>query len=299
MPKALYPADLLTLNQILITGGTKALYGTLAAKGYGYAHWAAGVAYNMGIPATASADYLRGTALLAIASPIFRILRPAQVDKLRFDIAKSYLRTLQRIMRSGAAACIERDISIDELSGLYLEGLERNGLSIENWNLYFPLTILKRLAGASALEAFWTFLRDSRRRPVYVGTMTNLAVMAFIYRQSASSDDKCRQMATAWLSRNPTIYTEAEIDARFHAVLKVLRPAAPADLAAFLNLLRLDTFAAQGKMPEHAAPAGLTPRAATPAQTKMSAQTMDEQDGEPDRTSAAIYDALIRRLTAQ
>ena len=149
MPKALLPADLLTLNQTLITGGTKAFYGAIAAKGYGYANWAGGVAYNMGMPSTASADYLSGTALLAIASPIFRILRPAQVDKLRFDIAKSYLRTLQRIMRSGEVACIERDISIDELCGLYIEGLERNGLSVENWNLYFPLMILKRLAGLS------------------------------------------------------------------------------------------------------------------------------------------------------
>ncbi len=297
MPKALLPADLLTLNQILITGGTKALYGAIAAKGYGYAHWAAGVAYNMGMPSTASADYLRGTALLAIASPIFRILRPAQVDKLRFDIAKSYLRTLQRILRSGEVACIERDISIDELCGLYIEGLERNGLSVENWNLHFPLMILRRMAGAPALERFWSFLRDSRRRPVHVGTIANLAVLVFIYRQSASDDIKCRQMATAWLSRNPTIYTGAEIEKKFHAAQRVLQPTAPADLSDFLKLLGLDAWTPQQAMMDPVGDKAMVLKTVSVAPAP-GAVGEGSDDCVPDRTSAAIYEALIRRLTA-
>ncbi len=296
MPKALLPADLLTLNQILITGGTKAFYSAVAARGFGYAHWAAGVAYNMGLPATASADYLRGTALLAIASPIFRILRPSDVDKLRFDIAKSYLRTLQRIMRGSPATGIDRDITIDELCALYLEGLERNGLSVENWNLHFPLMILRRSAGAHAPDAFWRFLRDSRRRPVHVATLANLAVVAFIYRQSTSADVKCRQMAGAWLSRNPTIYTGAEVDRKFHAALRALRPVAPADLESFLKLLDLDTCAPE----EVTNLADRTPlsRVATSVGS-VSGLAAPADDCVPDRASAAVYEALIRRLTAQ
>ena len=296
MPKTLLPADLLTLNQILISGGTKAFYSAVAARGYGYAHWAAGVAYNMGMPATATADYLRGTALLAIASPIFRILRPSDVDKLRFDIAKSYLRTLQRIMRSSSTAGIDRDINIDELCALYLEGLERNGLSVENWNLHFPLMILRRCAGAHAPDAFWRFLRDSRRRPVHVATLANLAVVAFIYKQSGSADVKCRQMAGAWLNRNPTIYASAEIDRKFHAALRALRPAAPADLADFLKLLDLEACA-----PEEATDAdGRIALARAPAQVAMpSGAAVPADDCVPDRASAAVYEALIRRLTAQ
>ncbi len=296
MPKALLPADLLTFNQILITGGTKALYSAIAAKGYGYANWAGGVAYNMGMPTTASADYLRGTALLALASPIFRILRPAQVDKLRLDIAKSYLRLLQRIMRSGESAQIDRDITLDELCGLYLEGLERNGLSVENWNLHFPLMILKRRSGTAALQAFWSFLRDSRRRPVHVGTMANLAVIAFIYRQSASEDIKCRQMAGAWLSRNPTIYSSDAVEKRFCAALNVLRPAAPADLAAFLKLLDLDVGAAQERIANQPSWPPQT-RSIAPVSAPGLADAGDNCIS--DRTSAAVYEALIRRLTAQ
>lgn len=297
MPKALLPADLLTLNQVLITDGTKAFYAALAAKGFGYAHWAAGVAYNMGMPSMASADYLRGTALLAIASPIFRILRPSQVDKLRFDIAKSYLRTLQRMMRSAPVSCVERDLNVDELCGLYLEGLERNGLSIENWNLHFPLMILKRLIGAPALDVFWAFLRDSRRRPVHIGAMANLAVLTFICRQSASDDVKCRQMAGAWLSRNPTLYTGADVERKFQAALKALRPAAPADLTEFLSLLRLELEAPL------ASPVGqpgstLLTRAATTIKT-VPGLAGSGDDCAADSASAAVYAALIRRLTGQ
>ncbi len=295
MPKALLPADLLTLNQILNTGGTKAFYSAVAARGYGYAHWAAGVAYTMGTPSTASADYLRGTALLAIASPIFRILRPSDVDKLRFDIAKSYLRTLQRIMRGSPAGGIERDITIDELSALYLEGLERNGLSVENWNLHFPLMILRRCAGAHAPDAFWRFLRDSRRRPVHVATLANLAVVAFIYKQSMSLDVKCRQMAGAWLSRNPTIYAGTEIDRKFQAGLRALRPAAPADLAGFLKLLNLDAGEAEAADADRPATLSCTPAPVT----MLSGQAVSPDDCVPDRASAAVYEALIRRLTAQ
>ncbi len=296
MPKTLLPADLLTLNQTLIAGGTKAFYSAVASRGYGYAHWAAGVAYNMGMPATASADYLRGTALLAIASPIFRILRPSDVDKLRFDIAKSYLRTLQRIMRGSPASGIDRDIHIDELCAIYLEGLERNGLSVENWNLHFPLMILRRCAGTHAPDAFWRFLRDSRRRPAHVATLANLAVVAFIYKQSDSADVKCRQMAGAWLSRNPTIYPGGEIDRKFRAALRALRPAAPADLGAFLELLGLD-----GWTPDDPAYSeGPLPLVRAPAQMAMlSGQAVSADDCGPDRASAAVCEALIRRLTAQ
>ncbi len=297
MPKALLHADLLTLNQLLVTGGVKSLYTSVAARGYSYAHWAGGVAYTMGLPATASADYLRGAALLGIASPIFRILRPAQVDKLRFDLAKSYLRILQRILRVSPVACVDRDITVDELCDLYTEGLERNGLSVENWNLHFPLMILRRFAGDSALSAFWSFLRDSRRRPVHIGTIANLSVLAFIYRQSSSSDIKCRQMAKAWLSRNPTIHTKDEIDKRFRATRQALRPAAPADLMDFMRLLDphepLDCdhdIGAPGYSPiHHKLPA-------SPAMADVSDCT---SEGVPDRASAAVYEALIRRLTSQ
>ncbi len=296
MPKPLLPADLLTFNQILITGGTKALYAAIAARGYGYANWAGGVAYNMGMATTASADYLRGTALLAIASPIFRILRPPQVDKLRIDIAKSYLRLLQRIMRKDESAQVNRDIALDELCALYVEGLERNGLCVENWNLHFPLMILKRRSGSAALEAFWSFLRDSRRRPVHVGTMANLAVIAFIYRQAASDDIKCRQMASAWLSRNPTIYSSDEVDKKFCAAMKALRPEAPADLGDFLKLLDPDAAGSRPRDSTHTGTLQLNRMAVAENQP-------DAVDGAdrcvPDRASAVVYEALIRRLTMQ
>jgi hypothetical protein len=296
MPKVLLPADLLTLNQLLMTGGTKGLYTSLASRGYSYAHWAGGVAYAMGMPTIASADYVRGTALLAIASPIFRMLRPAQVDKLRFDIAKAYLRTLHRIMRGHKMACVDRDLTVSELCELYSDGLERNGLSVENWNLHFPLTILRRLSGADALAEFWNFLRDSRRRPVHIGTLTNLAVLAFIYKHTSSTDIKCRQMASAWLSRNPTVHTRDDIEKKFRTARLALRAAAPADLIAFLTLLEPEAAAWFDHGDSPVQRTLLTSRTAI---APAPASTDGGTDAVPDPASAAVYEALIRRLTSQ
>ena len=70
MPKALLPVDLLSMNQTLAAGGVKALYAAMMARGFGYAHWAASVAYHLGTERNSSADYLRGPALMSIADSI-------------------------------------------------------------------------------------------------------------------------------------------------------------------------------------------------------------------------------------
>lgn len=289
MPEALQPADLLSLNQTLITGGVKPFYAALEARGYCYPGWAQGVASSMGMAAIASADYLRGTALMGISSPIFRILSGAQVDKLRCDIARSYLRLLQRQSREEPDGVIRRDVNADEVWKLHGEGLERNGLGIENWNLYFPLAILKRLAGNDAAEQFWTFLRDARRRPSHIGILANLATIAFMYKQTMAGDIKCRQMAMAWLSRNPSMVACDDIERKLDASLRKVDRASQADLVAFLEVLDLE---AHGLVQEGEAPApggrvalsrNLQPTAADP---------------EPDPASAAVYRALLKRLTS-
>lgn len=297
MPNVLLPADILNLNQILISGGAKQFYAVLEAKGYGYPSWALGVASSMGLPAIVAADYLRGTALMGISSAIFQILNRSQVDKLRFDIAKSYLRILHRLSRQDDGAGLKRDVNVDEAWKLHSEGLERNGLSIENWNLYFPLAILKRLAGQTVLEQFWLFLRDVRRRPSHVSILANLATIAFMYKQTMAGDIKCRQMATAWLSRNPAMYPCAEIERKLEASLKSLDRASQADVVHFLDLLDLE---AHGLGQKKEAEDSDGPRAeSAPAGVSGWVELSGEGSGwEPDADSAAVYRALLRRLTS-
>lgn len=300
MPTVLLPADILQLNQILIAGGAKQFYSVLEAKGYGYPLWALGVASSMGMPAIAAADYLRGTALMGISSAIFQILNPSQVDKLRFDIAKSYLRILHRLSRQDAGAGIRRDVNVDEVWKLHAEGLERNGLSIENWNLYFPLAILKRLAGQEVLERFWAFLRDVRRRPSHVSILACLATLAFMYKQTMSGDIKCRQMASAWLSRNPGMYTCAEIERKLEASLKSLDRASQGDVVHFLDLLDLEAHGL-GQTADSDLAEGDSDRRGADSPLAWSAWVERSSDALPwdgDADSAAVYRSLLKRLTS-
>lgn len=294
MPKALLPVDLLDLNQILVTGGAKQFYAVLAARGYGYANWALGVASSMGLAAIAPADYLRGTALMGICSPIFQILDGTQVDKLRHDIAKSYLRALQRISRVQHGAVVERDIDASEVRSLYIDGLERNGLSIENWNLYFPLAILKRLAGDVPLERFWAFLRDARCAPSPIGVLANLATIAFMYKQTMSGDVRCRQMAVAWLSRNPSMFTCEEIERKLDAALKSVERSPQDEITQFLDLLDLEAHGLAPSAPcDDRARQGWK-RHALELARGVGSGAARELDADPD--SAAVYRALLKRL---
>lgn len=296
MPKVLRPADLLLLNQTLVVGGAKALYASVTLRGFGYVHWAASVAYHLGLGKVSPADYLRGPVLMGVTESIRRVLDPMQLEKLRIDLAKSYLRVLQRLMQASDQACIERDIEVDELRELHAEGLERNGLSIENWNLHFPLVILERHVGAQGPQIFWNYFRDSRRRPVHAGLVANLALLAFIHRQAESLDIKCRQMACTWISRNPVLYSSTEIDKKLRSAISAMRAELSPELSDFLRLLDL---------PDHINSEiinGTVSRTRFIRRAFASTRELEARDSTQcgtDQATAAIYDALIRRLTAQ
>lgn len=299
MPKPLKPADIHSLNQILSVSGVKQFYAVLEAKGYCYPGWAVGVAGCMGITTIASADYLRGVALMSISSQIFQILGSSQVDKLRFDIAKSYMRLLQRLSREASDAGISRDIVVDEALQVHAEGLERNGLGIENWNLYYPLAILKRLAGVDAAEQFWSFLRDTRRRPSHVGILAALATIAFMYKQTMAGDLKCRQMASAWLSRNPSLHSFEEVERKLDASLRALDHPLSSDIVGFLEVLDLEADGL-GQGVEHSPQAGRGGALAL-ARSGCSghpAVTGIAGTAGANPASTAVYKALLKRLTS-
>ncbi len=285
MPTVLLPADILSLGQILMAGGVKQFYSALETKGYCYPGWALGMASSMGVPAIPSADYVNGTALMGIGSPIFRILGGPAVDKLRFDIAKSYLRALNRLAHG--AAGVDRDITADEALRVLGEGLERNGLGMENWNLYLPLSILDRLAGDEAVERFWTFLRDSLRHPPAVGILAKLAIIAFLHKQTMSGDIKCRQMAAAWFSRNTSVYTCEEVDQKLDSALQAIGHGLQPELVAFLELLDLEA---------HGLAADREPGRRSNQNCRGPLRAPAEGGSEVDPQTTAVYRALLGRL---
>lgn len=293
MPRPLSSADLRDLHQILEALGVHNFYRFLSQRHYGFAAWAESVT-PAGEAVMSPTDFLRNAALPGICSPIFQILAEAQVDKMRTDLAKAYFRALHRIAKRNAEKTIHRDVDAIEVSDVYREALERNGLSIENWNLYFPLTILRRLGGDRAVDTYWAFLRDSPLRGSPVCDVVNLATIAFMYKQTMSTDTKVRQMASAWLSRNPMIETQDTVESRFNWSLDAVRLSNHQGIADFLGVLDLEAHGIPSDQDRTAGSRCAGPEA-TAGLVDNAPASLD--DWETELESAYIYRALMARLT--
>ena len=294
MQRPLLSADIRDLHQALEAMNIHEFYSYLRQRGYGFAAWAGEVVQSEQDHAVSPADFLRSSPLPGICSPIFQILGKTQVDKMRVDLAKAYFRALQRIARSSNESIIERDVNALEVSILYREALERNGLSIENWNLYFPFTILKRLGGEGAVDVYWAFLRDTPLRSPHIGIVANLATVAFMYKQTMSTDTKVRQMASSWLSRNPTMDNQDTIETRFNWGLDAARFSDYEGLASFLEALDLEGHGIpqDGKSSAWSSSAS---HASDLSHADTSHAAMDDWETELELNS--IYRALMARLT--
>jgi hypothetical protein len=263
-------------------------------RGYGFAAWAGEsikTGQNYVVP---TADFLRNSPIPGICSPIFQILGETQVDKMRIDLARSYFRALQRIARTSTETIIERDVNAFEISGVYREALERNGLSMENWNLYFPFMVLKRLGGEAAVDVYWEFLRDTPMRSSHIGIVANLATIAFMYKQTMSTDTKVRQMANSWLSRNPAMDSQDTIETRFNWGLDAARFSDYQGLASFLEALDLE---GHGIPHDGDDSVRIAPTLQAVGLSKTDKAHAPMEDWETELESAHIYRALMARLT--
>ena len=294
MQRPLLSADIRDLHQALEAMNIHEFYGYLKQRGYGFAAWAGEVTRGEQDHAVSPADFLRSSPLPGICSPIFQILGKTQVDKMRVDLARAYFRALQRIARSNNESIIERDVNAIEVSVLYREALERNGLSIENWNLYFPFTILKRLGGEGAVDVYWEFLRDTPMRSPHIGIVANLATVAFMYKQTMSTDTKVRQMASSWLSRNPAMDSQDTIETRFNWGLDAARFSDYQGLASFLEALDLE---GHGIPHDRGASARSSSALHPSSPSDADSSHAPMEDWETELELNHIYRALMARLT--
>lgn len=293
MQRPLSSADLRDLQQILEESGARDFYNYLRQQGYGFAAWAGGTGTDEHAYVASPVDFLRNSVVPGICSPIFQILSKKQIEKMRMDLAKSYFRSLQKIARGSDETIIVRDVNSQEVVILYREALERNGLSIENWNLYFPFTILKRLGGECAVDVYWEFLRDTPLRGPHVGIVANLATVAFMYKQTMSTDTKVRQMAISWLSRNPAMDNQDTIETRFNWGLDAARFADHDGMANFLEALDLEGHGIPRESGTDMQSSSVTPLA-IPGHAMKTRSSME--DWETELETAFIYRALIARL---
>lgn len=294
MQRPLLSADIRDLQHALEATSVNDFYNYLMQRGYGFAAWAGEsikTGQNYVVP---TADFLRNSPIPGICSPIFQILGETQVDKMRIDLARSYFRALQRIARTSTETIIERDVNAFEISGVYREALERNGLSMENWNLYFPFTVLKRLGGEAAVDVYWEFLRDTPMRSSHIGIVANLATIAFMYKQTMSTDTKVRQMANSWLSRNPAMDSQDTIETRFNWGLDAARFSDYQGLASFLEALDLEGHGIPHDGDDSVI---IVPTLQTVGLSKTDKAHAPMEDWETELESAHIYRALMARLT--
>lgn len=291
MQTPLSSEDLRDLHQTLEAGSIPDFYQYLSRRSYGLAAWAVtgtGADDNDAyIPSPV--DFLRNSPLPGICKPIFQILTKAQIEKMRIDLAKAYFRSLHRIARHSAETTILRDVNAAEVTVLHREALERNGLSIENWNLHFPFAILKRLGGGEAVDVYWEFLRDAPMRSPTISRVASLATVAFIYKQTMSTDTKVRQMASSWLSRNPAMESHDTIETRFNWGLDAARYSDHRGMANFLEALDLENHGIPRETDRTS-----SDLVAVPEQTPEASQL---DDWETELESVYIYRALMARLT--
>lgn len=294
MQRPLLSADIRDLHQFMESMCVHDFYCYLRQRDYGFAAWAGEIVKSEQNSVVSTADFLRSSPIPGICSPIFQILAKTQVEKMRIDLARAYFRALQKIARTSTETIIERDVNAADVSVIYREALERNGLSIENWNLYFPFTILKRLGGEGAVDVYWEFLRDAPMRGSHIGIVANLATIAFMYKQTMSTDTKVRQMANSWLSRNPSMDSQDTIETQFNWGLDAARFSDYKGLANFLEALDLEGHGIprdEGdsiRISSAVQPVGLS-------KTDNGHATME--DWETELESAHIYRALMTRLT--
>lgn len=293
MQTPLSSADLRDLHQILEAGSARDFYQYLRQRSYGLASWAIAGTHEDKNFVASPVDFLRNSALPGICKPIFQILTKPQIEKMRIDLAKAYFRLLQRVARKNIPTAVVRDVNSTEVAILYREALERNGLSIENWNLYFPFAILKRLGGEGALDVYWEFLRDAPLRSPHISIVANLATVAFMYKQTMSTDTKVRQMASSWLSRNPAMDNQDTIETRFNWGLDAARYSDCQGMASFLEALDLESHG----IPSDNDKPRRSSSADSAAQSRQTPKTGPVDDWETELESAYIYRALMARLT--
>lgn len=203
-PTKISIAKLKTYQLRLITGGldeARMVYDELAAKGYGYAGWAVGVARGDTITGMSALDYLKGTAMLGLSAEACKNLSPIQIDNIRLGMAEGYLGTLVAKAKISDGVLTE-DVNFKETKAFHIAVFEDNKLNIHGWTLDTPMELIRNTQGDAAVEAMWTKIRDTGGTGpdalVASATLANA-----VGRLSFSNDPEIATQAQAWMDQTP------------------------------------------------------------------------------------------------
>jgi hypothetical protein len=204
MPQPLTTTQIQQHIDAVNTGGVDAarqMYDSLYAQGYNYAGWASGVAKGNTITGQSALDYLSGTAMMGLGGDACRNLTPAQIDKIRVDMAGGYLKTLYDIAdRSGGT--VARDVNYKETESFHEFAFRVNGLGLDNWTLKTPMDLLRREKGEQAVEDVWQRVRNTGGDG-FDSLMLSTGLLNAVGRNAFSPDPATQQQAQEWLDKVP------------------------------------------------------------------------------------------------
>jgi hypothetical protein len=180
-----------------------AVYQDLYAKGYNYAGWALGVATGDTITGTAALDYLTGTALMGLGNPeMCRNLTPAQVDKIRVDMAWNTMEQM-KLAAKDTGGILTQDLGFKPVEAAHEATFRANGLSLANWTLNTPMALYRQAYGNAAADALWVKIRETGGDG-FDGVLASTQLVTAMGKLAFESNDpNVRQQALAWMEQVP------------------------------------------------------------------------------------------------
>lgn len=119
-----------------------AIYRELANKGYQYASWALGVATGGSITAQAALDFMNETA--------GRTLSEQETNNIRVAMLKGYLDAMKELVGRDGGIQTNQDVDFEATRNFHAKAFDKNGLSINNWTLETPMSLVLNYMGKEA-----------------------------------------------------------------------------------------------------------------------------------------------------
>lgn len=128
--------------------------------GYRYAGWAVGVARNDTVTGKAATDFMMKTARQGVSGKPPKNLSTADINSIKKGMALGYANALiANAKRTGGIT--NQDVSYEQTRNFHIQVFEANGLSIDNWTLETPMSIIQQLQGKAEVEKVWESIRET------------------------------------------------------------------------------------------------------------------------------------------
>lgn len=220
MPSSLSIEQLGSYKKRIVAGELEEaikIYSELYSLGYNYAGWARGIATGATITGVAALDFLSASALLGIGGAECKYLPPEKIDRIRLNMAEGYVSALIDIAQSSGGK-VSRDVSFRETSNFHSQAFLGNGLTINNWTLNVPMSLLGKTLGDAAVEKIWQELRDTGGSGVS-SLLATTWLATRVGQLAFSTDSTIAAAAQAWIDMMPGFANLSQVQSAVSALV--------------------------------------------------------------------------------